>query len=492
MHLLVSILSALFLQLVSSIAVDSSNSTYLFTQPVDHFDRTGNNNRQWSQRYMINSTFYRSGGPIFMITPGESPLLSYYTDSVHLASLAQSTGGMVVAIEHRFYGQSNPLPDLSGESLAYLTIDNVLEDFASFIRAIKTNPSSIFPMAVPKDTKVVFGGGSYAGNIAAWMRAKYPDLVEGAWASSAVVYGRLENYQYDQSYGHHLNVLGCGGCFAQAVKDLDDIFLSGDVQKIAEAQQKFGIPGLTTADSAALIAALVSSAANDPITQTGDPMDYAVCSYFADNKTNDSQPTSCLDRYAAATNGAIERLGLLPNMMLIMGNSSLGLDYTAVDQVSRTWYYQMCTWFGGWQVPPLKSTGLTAYRSELLNLDYWQGSCRKRFGPQIPVPVDVDAYNKKWFEILRGATNIYYTAGELEIWRDSTVATTQGNLLQSHRGSRIVVISGANHGQDMRLESELDLDSVKDARRIGNRLVSRWLGNKSRSRNNSVRSTSCA
>ncbi|KAJ2861770.1 hypothetical protein FB639_005465 [Coemansia asiatica] len=396
---------------------------------------------------------------------------------------------MVVAVEHRFYGQSNPMPDLSGASLAYLTIDNVLEDFASIIRALKTDPSSVFPVAVPKNSQVVFGGGSYAGNIAAWMRAKYPDLVEGAWASSAVVYGRLKNYQYDQSFGHHLNKLGCGKCFAQAVKDLDGILLSNDKQRIIDAQQKFGIPQLNTADSAALVAALVSSAANDPITLAGDPMNYAVCSYFADQ--TDSHLSSCLDRYASATNAAIERMGLLPNMLLIMGNSSLGLDYTALDQVSRTWYYQMCAWFGGWQVPPPKSTGLTAYRSQLLNLDYWQQNCQKKFGTKIRIPVDVDKYNNEWFDVLRGASNIYYTTGELEIWRDSTVATTTGNLLKSDRGSRIVVIRGANHGQDIQLESELDLDSVKDARRIGNRLVSRWLGSKSKPRNSSISSRDC-
>ncbi|KAJ2604210.1 hypothetical protein H4R99_001953 [Coemansia sp. RSA 1722] len=438
---------------------------------------------------MVNSTFYKSGGPVFMITPGETPLGSYYTDNVHLTSLAQSTGGLVVAVEHRFYGQSNPMPDLSGESLAYLTIENVLEDFAAFIRAFKADPSSIFPITVSKDAKVVFGGGSYAGNVAAWMRAKYPDLVEGAWASSAVVYGILENYQYDQSFGHHLNVLGCGNCFAQAVKDLDDILLSGNSQKIADAQQKFGIPPLSIADSAALVAALVSSAANDPITQAGDPMAYAVCSYFANNA--DGHSSTCLDKYAAATNAAIERMGLLPNMLLIMGNSSLGLDYTALDQVSRTWYYQMCTWFGGWQVPPPKSTGLTGYRSQLLNIDYWQPNCRNKFGSQIPIPVNVDAYNRQWFDILRGASNIFYTAGELEIWRDQTVAAKSKNFLQSRRGSRIVLINGANHGQDMQPESEWDLDSVKEARRIGNRLVSRWLGIRTRPRSSSVASRDC-
>lgn len=40
--------------------------------------------------------------------------------------IAQKNNGTTVVLEHRFFGQSNPIPNLEDESLMLLTIDQVL------------------------------------------------------------------------------------------------------------------------------------------------------------------------------------------------------------------------------------------------------------------------------------------------------------------------------------------------------------------------------
>lgn len=61
-------------------------------------------------------------------------------------------------------------------NLLPLTVKQALHDLANFIKERRT--------AVPGITKVIVFGGSYAGSLAAWIRLKYPDLVDGAVSSS--------------------------------------------------------------------------------------------------------------------------------------------------------------------------------------------------------------------------------------------------------------------------------------------------------------------
>ena len=48
-----------------------------------------------------------------------------------------------------------------------------------------------------KKIKWIVVGGSYAGNLAAWSRMMYPDLIHSAYASSAPVLVKSDFYEYD-------------------------------------------------------------------------------------------------------------------------------------------------------------------------------------------------------------------------------------------------------------------------------------------------------
>ncbi|KAJ1662419.1 hypothetical protein IW140_005918 [Coemansia sp. RSA 1813] len=447
-------------------AVPSSSTEFWFSQPIDHF---GLNNDTWDQRYLFNATFYKPGGPIIMATPGEAAVSSSLADLSHFNYLAQLTDGLVVLVEHRFYGKSNPMPDLSGDSLKYHTVENVLQDFAEFIRAAKSNPDQIFSLPVSRNSKVVFGGGSYAGSIAAWIRAKYPDLVAGAWASSAVIKYRLENYQFDQSWGKHLEALGCAQDVATAVEDLDSILLSGNTTAFSELQSKFSFPALSPSDFAALANVFINSAAMAPTTKSGDYTESTVCAYFDGTR-------SPLDSYAAAVAKVVSAGGYTQDSLIQMGDTSLGYENYALGQSSRVWYYQECAWYGNWQVAPPSSTNMQRYRSQLVNLSYFQPNCRNKFGSDIQIPANSGGFDDKWLGMLRGTTNIYYTVGAYDIWRNSNVLSWDGYVLQNTTQSPIFLIDKATHSQDVAGHRVNDLDSVNLAREIGNRLVQQWIG----------------
>ncbi|KAJ1961997.1 hypothetical protein GGI12_002921 [Dipsacomyces acuminosporus] len=376
-------LSLLFLLAAAATAATSqptpsSSSPFWFEQPVDHF---GLNSSPWKQQYQYNATFYKPGGPIFVLSAGETPISNYYTDHTHFANLARRTNGLTVVVEHRFYGKSNPMPDLTGTSLKYHTIENVLADYASFIKAAKHDPSKVFSVPVSNNSKVIVAGGSYGGNVAAWMRAKYPNLVSGAWASSAIVYSRLENYQFDQSFGRHLGHLGCADDFSQAVQDLDSILLSGNDTAISEVQTKFGSPPLSAKDFAGFVSVMGTAFGMAPVTTDRDYVKDDVCSYFSSTRPP-------LDSYAAVILHAISFNRYTQDMIASMANTSLNIDNYSLGQSQRVWYYQECAWYGNWQVAPRPGTGLPAFRSRLVDLDYFQPNCQKKFGSNVKTPAD--------------------------------------------------------------------------------------------------------
>ncbi|KAH7707290.1 serine carboxypeptidase S28 family protein [Aphelenchoides avenae] len=68
-------------------------------------------------------------------------------------------------------------------ALQYLQVEQVLADYkalAAFIRGYLAGESKI---RVP----VIAVGGGYSGMLATWLRAKYPDVIDGAWVSSAPI-----------------------------------------------------------------------------------------------------------------------------------------------------------------------------------------------------------------------------------------------------------------------------------------------------------------
>jgi len=64
----------------------------------------------------------------------------------------------------------------------YLTLENVFGDYIDLLDFIKTTYKA-------QDKAVIAFGGSYGGMLAAWIRMKHPNKIQGAIAASAPVLG---------------------------------------------------------------------------------------------------------------------------------------------------------------------------------------------------------------------------------------------------------------------------------------------------------------
>lgn len=89
------------------------------------------------------------------------------------------------------------------------------------------------------ETKYIVYGGSYSGNLAAWMRQKYPDLVFAAVPSSAPVqmsYNYWQYYEPIRKYGPKY----CIDAIQSVVRFADHILFSPFHGPKVELKKTFG------------------------------------------------------------------------------------------------------------------------------------------------------------------------------------------------------------------------------------------------------------
>jgi pimeloyl-ACP methyl ester carboxylesterase len=158
-----------------------------FTQRQDHFDKSNRNT--WQQRYWVSDQFGDDTAPVFVYICGESECHKPSDHSFYM-NMADEFKAKVYSVEHRYYGQSQPVPDWSTENMKFLDSQQALEDLAVFIQNLKDQDAS------PRKYLVI--GGSYPGALSAWFRYKYPHLADFSWSSSGVINAVTDMWQQDE------------------------------------------------------------------------------------------------------------------------------------------------------------------------------------------------------------------------------------------------------------------------------------------------------
>jgi hypothetical protein len=96
----------------------------------------------------------------------------YLTNLTINGQIAQQEHGATIVIEHRFFGLSNPYPDLTVSSLKYLTIQLGVDDLAYFAQNADL-PMPGGDAVKPDQAPWVLVGGSYSGALTAFTMVKY-------------------------------------------------------------------------------------------------------------------------------------------------------------------------------------------------------------------------------------------------------------------------------------------------------------------------------
>ncbi|XP_034255544.1 putative serine protease K12H4.7 [Thrips palmi] len=415
-------------------------------QILDHYNP--NDKRTWKQRYFARSDLYQPGGPVFIFIGGEGQesagsLMDY---TLFITYLAENFGAKTYDLEHRFYGKSHPLPDLTTASLQYLSADQALADLAYFIEYLTETGGIV------QGQQIVVFGGSYPGNLAAWARYKYPHLIRAAISSSAPVHAKADFIEYMEVVGRSMTTKAGQWCFDNVKKATDRIVQL--LQTAAGYQQvrdtfRVGSDLVAKLDLDAFFETLSGPFAHavqynrDSTPQSTSNIKY-ICSFMSGNLT----PDQAMAKLANLVLGKNNIPGIYYDWSY--RSSITGLQNTAYTQdgegiygSSRQWIYQTCSEFGYYQT---YSAGDTPFPKGFYDVSYNYQLCKDVYGTSFDkdeINAAVKRTNLFFGDRAPDVTNVFFLNGNIDPWYPLGIL---GNL---SRNAPAVLIDGGSHCADM-------------------------------------------
>ena len=522
-------------------------------QPLDHFDRL--ETRTWNQRYFANDAHWKtrraSGGDetpsdetssdaslVFLCVGGEGPAFDptvVTAGGPHCAlavEMAASRGALILALEHRFYGPSQPTGDLTVASLRHLSSAQALADAARFVSHAARE------FRVPRDARWVAFGGSYPGMLASWLRLKYPHLVHAAVASSAPVQAAFAMPGYDRVVGESLAETDVGGSLAcaravrAAFRALSDELRTREGRRRVEArfhvcdasfEASEGSTGgpLDDATNRLEFLAALSEAfpaqSNDPACDAPACDISRVCDIMTGEGTGEgtetnARPSSESDRDDSGTpdrddsgtphtpsknalgdspsppasNASLHLARLTTVVRAAFEGSCVDADHAAgvaalnatsvsasFPDYDRSWFWQTCAEFGFYQTCEDATCPFLAPGFEM-DADFFAETCRAVFGGMDPATVvrpSAAMSNERYGGWAPGTTRVLYPSGSVDPWRANSLTEDREF---SHEWAPTMTVRGASHHAWTHPSAPTDQPSVVAARVAIARVVDRW------------------
>ncbi|KAG0152169.1 hypothetical protein CROQUDRAFT_103153 [Cronartium quercuum f. sp. fusiforme G11] len=433
--------SELRAELMEEPAARGSITEHVFHQKISHFPAdpkyAPHVDGTFPQRYWIDTSFYRRGGPVFLLHSGqlEGTLRIPFLQKGILRLLTETFGGVGVILEMRYYGTSFPTKDLSTDSMRFLDIKQSLADVAYFSQKIVFPGLEAQNLTASKAAWIHYGGkfsfSSTAGAQAAYMKLEYPELTWGAIASSATVEAIVSFSAYWQSI-EETGDKECIKGFQTVMATVDSIIGSQDEKAIAKMKADFGVATLTHIDDFANLLTWLPATYQD---QNWDPnaaadsqtwsRGCAVLKKAGGEKPSGSPYPAVYHTYANITSQYVSQENVCPpptNADDCFGTHNVK-PFLASDltQVWRSWFYQACKEEGFFLVHP--SDTKPSIVSRYLTLPYQTRQCKQAFPPgahnRLPATPEVSRLNS-YGGVKIEADRLAFIDGEFDPWIHAT------------------------------------------------------------------------
>lgn len=432
-----------------------------FEVPVDHFSFAIQD--KFNMRYLMNNESARGNdSPIFFYTGNEGDIEVFAENTGFMWEIAPDFGAIIIFAEHRYYGSSTPFGNKSLSDPAhsgYLTSQQAIADFVDLIEDLRSSD-------VTKHSPVIVFGGSYGGMLSAWMRMKYPHIVQGAISASAPLlqftgvtpcesFSRIATSSYRAAHPE------CPKLIRRSWDAIKNITADDEGKKWLSDNWKLCKPLKNEEQVEELMSFLedvygVIAMVNYPYESSFIvPLPANPVKVFCDHLTNSS-------------------LTGKPLLTALFNATSMFTNYTKQETCTNVsdangdlgataWDYQVCSEI----LLMMCSNGVNdMFRPAPWNIKEISDICYKKYGTR-PVPNMVcKEYGCK---DLPTATNIVFSNGLLDPWSGGGILW---NL--SATATAVIIPEGAHH-LDLRAKNPKDPYSVIQARKYHEYNIKRWI-----------------
>ncbi|KAF2070403.1 hypothetical protein CYY_008273 [Polysphondylium violaceum] len=435
-----------------------------YMQTLDHFNFQTQGT--FAQRYLLADQFWNRPakgdsqcfGPVLFYTGNEGDITLFYENTQFMTNvLAQEMNALILFAEHRYYGTTLPFGNSSflPENLGYMTSEQALADYAQLLHDVLEDLDA-------SNCPVIAIGGSYGGMLSAWMRIKYPNVVDGALAASAPVllflgtgvdqegFNKIATQDFAQTSAD-------GSCATRIRNAFNEI--------LDTAQQSGGLAKLT--DTFSLCQPLTD--VNDLVNWIEAGLTYmAMADYpypanFLEPMPGYPVNVSC-ERLAATTDDVQGLLAVIGVYFNYTGATTCyDLNVTTTSSLGNDgWDYQACTEM----IMPITSDGVNdMFPPQPFDLADLTTQCQQAWNTT-PNPNWIPTYYNGANFV---ASNIIFSNGVLDPWRAGGVLEQMGDSIVP------IIIEGGAHHLDLRMPQPEDPASVVEAREIETKLLTTWV-----------------
>lgn len=417
-----------------------------YNQIVDHFNLQS---PTFKQKYYVNQNYAEKSKNIILYIGGAKSLDETSVTTGPILEIAEKTKSVIIGLEHRYFGESVPTPNMSIFNIQYCSVPQANLDLKTFI----SKPEIRENYCLDQNTcKFFLMGEGYAGGLATWISGGISKYYIGAWASSSQLVCINNFTQYDS---YELELLGkisesCPSLVQNAYKAIEKILLYKNDTTL-DMVHRFGIKhehNFSIEDPADFLY-MVSEAVSRGIKNSSHYNDIKkMCSEL--KFKNEEQIVDIMSKYANI---------FVPSDEFIM----LWPAYVAGPELNdlRAYYHIKCHDLGAF---PTSSGKL---RSPRVNSWYFDNVCTVLFHRSLP---DEIIFNNLHKGVDPRADRVFFTSGT----RDPgiKISCTKEDKNQD-RFAKIIPDGG--YGEDIRAALPGESITITEARKSAVEQAVKWI-----------------